>query len=145
MPGRAKTPGPRLPCPTDNRPDPFVKTPHHALQHLRRPRLWLAGWLLGVLLSMQALGLAHASRHAAGPAGISAPGTTDTGFFGTHEAGGLDCQLYDQLAHGDLAMPSPNGWDTAHTTDTASVAAPVPPRFTAVRRFRARDPPAAQA
>jgi hypothetical protein len=126
-----------------------VKHPHHALQRLRRPRLWWAGWLLGVLLAMQALGLAHAvahaSRHAGGPAGIAAVEAADTGFFGTHEAGGIDCRLYDQLAHGDLAMASPSGWEATRPADTASVAAPVPPRVTAVRRFCARDPPAARA
>jgi len=71
-----------------------MKTPIPA-----RRRLTFAWLLAAVLLLAQGLGVAHRVLHAPGSAGGDA-------LFGHHDRG--DCQLYDQLSHGDaLAVALP--------------------------------------
>lgn len=114
------------------------------LQRLRRPRTWLAGSLLGLLLALQTLGLVHGIAHAARhqtAASVQKAGS----LFGVHDAGGVDCQLYDQLAHGDLAAPAAIGWASAPLASSPFVDAHAGLYVPPTRRFGARDPPAALA
>jgi len=120
------------------------------LQCLRRPRAGMAGWLLAVLLAMQVLGLVHTVAHAAGHVPVAVLGDTalsprDDGVFGAHQAGSADCQLYDQLVHGDLALACDNPWGPQRVATIAPAAVALSPHLTAVRRYCARDPPAALA
>jgi len=124
--------------------------PPSPLQRLRRPRAGMAGWLLAVLLAMQVLGLVHTVAHAArhvpvAGLGDAATSPRDGGAFGAHEAGSADCQLYDQLAHGDLALACDNPWGPQRVAAVAPAAVALLPRPSAVRRYCARDPPAALA
>lgn len=110
-------------------------------------RAWLSGLVLAALFALQTLGAMHGVLHAGdhhghphGDEHAHAHGVAK--LFGGHAAGGADCQLYDQLAHGDVlafAPPVPPA-PALSFVQVATTPAGVPalaPRF-----FEARGPPA---
>ena len=70
---------------------------------------WRAALLCLALLLAQGLGQAHVLLHAPGPAAPTTSSSHDGDWIGgSHEAGGSDCRLIDQLSHADLLWaPSP--------------------------------------
>ena len=69
---------------------------------------WRAALLCLALLLAQGLGQAHALLHAPGPAAPTTSSGHDGDWIGgSHEAGGSDCRLIDQLSHADLLWALP--------------------------------------
>jgi hypothetical protein len=110
-------------------------------------RTWLSGLVLAALFALQTLGAMHGVLHAGGhhddqngDPHAHAHGIAK--LFGGHAAGGADCQLYDQLAHGDVLafapalLPAP-ALSFAQIAATPAGVPAVAPRF-----FQARGPPA---
>ncbi len=63
---------------------------------------WLLGWLMVALVGMQTLGAMHAVAHGV-PSGSSESAQLHSplqDLFSGH-GGNADCQLYDQVSHGD--------------------------------------------
>ena len=125
-------------------------------------RLTLAVLLTALLLLSQGLGLLHRVEHlpSRGVASLTAPtaptaltvadGSVATqalhaghGVFATHEAGGAECRLLDQLTHADAlladALPLPAGLPGV----AAAVHAPAEAGRRHEARYLARAPPAA--
>jgi hypothetical protein len=134
----------RRPCSTLTLKPAFF--PSNAARR-RRPSLWLVGAWLAALLAMQALGLVHGVAHAGAlsdgaPVHATAMAQSGDGLFGLHDAGSLDCQFYDQLAHGGLATPPVIAWGMPPQVSGAMAWVLNTPRWRSERRYSARDPPA---
>ena len=140
--------------------------PHQHARARTRPALqpWHAWLLAALLLTAQALGLAHRIEHAPGSAqrlhalGVAAQGGTaaagaawsaagqgsDTHGMAAHQAGDADCRLVDQLAHADGLADAAAGLPAVLPTPVLALtpAAPVavPPLPAA---YQARAPPQA--
>jgi hypothetical protein len=122
----------------------------------QQPRIWVIHLALASLLLVQSLGLLHrtvhsglgtalgsasASRSASAPqAHPHAPTSVGTLFAG-HKSD-LDCRLFDQLAHADLAplpvLAVPCEFDSAATVQALPAGHQPAPE----RSYRARGPPA---
>lgn len=107
-------------------------------------RTWLSGLVLAALFALQTLGAMHGvlhagdhhgDEHAAHPHGIAK-------LFGGHAAGGADCHLYDQLAHGDAAATTPPLVAEPLLSFALAAAKPALAPTLEARFFQARGPPA---
>lgn len=109
------------------------------LQLHHGPRTWLVSLALSMLVLMQTLGGIHAVLHHGDAASLT--GFADDSPFGLHAEHSGDCQLFDQLAHADLASLPAHPW----TPSTADTPVFLPAGTLSVpgqsRPFRARDPP----
>ncbi|MEY4561124.1 MAG: hypothetical protein RLZZ618_401 [Pseudomonadota bacterium] len=99
-----------------------------------------------MLVLLQTLGAMHAVVHApAAPSAVSrlsSAGQADAELFASHQAHSTDCQLFDQLAHADLAWAPPAVWTPAvHSTPPNAVRG-TPSAAAEALAFRARAPPA---
>jgi hypothetical protein len=123
----------------------------------QRPRTWVIHLALASLLLVQSLGLLHRTVHTGlGTAMVSASASGSVSAstpqahphapasFGTLFAGhksDLDCRLFDQLAHADLAplpvLAVPCEFDSA----AAVQALPAGHQPAPERSYRARGPP----
>lgn len=124
------------------------------LRALTVPGPWLGAVLCVALLWAQTLGLAHRSAHGPQPRGAAqahaiaaahdgvrgAPARGFEALFG-HARDTPACQLYDQLALGDVAVGG--GIDAAPVLPPRSIAVPPPvvPAGTARLAYHARAPP----
>lgn len=118
--------------------------------HDGRLRRWMLQWAVVSMLLVQSIGLLHGVAHRPLPAGSplavslqqAAPEVQKVQAFG-HDRDSLDCRLYDQLAHADLAQGAatalPCGLGTA--PQVAQAPAGHTPAFE--QRYGARGPPAA--
>jgi hypothetical protein len=110
---------------------------------MNRSRAVWMGWLLGMLVLLQTLGLVHRVVHA--HAGVSYTVSQNSPLFENHEAGGVQCQLFDQLSQADCVdfFPPASPFFSA-TFYSYSTLGTLLLRAT-LRQFRARDPPALNA
>lgn len=100
--------------------------------------------LAALWLCAQALGLAHRTLHLPLPEAVVASASTSAhapdDAFG-HDEGGLDCRLYDQLAHADLAFGTAADAATAPICASLAVAVPGGRSVAPPAAFLARGPP----
>lgn len=120
---------------------------------LRAARRQATAFVAGLaLLCAQALGLAHAVAHpqAGGPLAADAHahghghdhGAHAQGLFDAqHEEGSAQCQLLDQLSHGDGLSAQASAWRFAAPQLRFTVAPAVAVHATCARGYHARGPP----
>ena len=109
-----------------------------------RHRAWLTSLALMLLVLVQGLGAAHRIQHglsghvakAAQPADDSPAARS----FG-HTRGGVDCQLFDELAHADLHTTPALVLPVWHGEAPRAVRLPEPAVLAPPWRLRARGPP----
>jgi len=114
------------------------------LRGVRRPRGWpavaLHAWLALCLLLAQGLGQGHRTAHQSFRLAAAAAEQGPSDAWG-HALGSTDCQLFDQLAHGDqLCGAEPAAVLLALATGVVASPAPVS-ADTARATPRARGPP----
>jgi hypothetical protein len=109
------------------------------IKPMSRSRTVWVGWLLGMLVLLQTLGLVHRVVHA--HAWVASAASQNTSLFDAHEAGSVQCQLFDQLSQADCVdfLP-PACLLISATFDPYTSPGTLPLRAT-LRQFRARDPP----
>jgi hypothetical protein len=120
----------------------------HAFRHSRL-RPWLLGLAAAALVWVQLLGVLHGVAHAPGavalhgasvPSALAERADTLGGLFAGHDRD-QHCQLFDQLAHADLASAATPDLPVAAFAAVLQAAEPASCQAARSRGFRARDPP----
>ncbi len=107
-------------------------------QRVRRIALPL---IAAAMLMLQALGLIHGIQHGVVHARGHA-GAASTAFVG-HDEGDVQCRLFDQLAHADIAFGAPAAVDGPVLADFLDAPLPAGRFAPQAAGFLARGPPRA--